>query len=161
MTQHDQRMRFLEDMSLIFEAWGLGPMVGRTWAALLVTGEPHLSASDLQEQIGASAGSISTALSTLTKMGMIDRVWVPGDRRNYYTASLHAFDQLLERRAEALTVMVGIAKRGLDAFDDVPSTKERLEYMHDLYEWFDREYDVLLERWRAERREAQKRKKKT
>ncbi|MEN8240108.1 MAG: MarR family transcriptional regulator [Actinomycetota bacterium] len=154
-------MRFFEDMSLIFEDWGMGPMVGRTWAALLVTGEAHLSAQDLQEQIGASAGSISTALSTLARMGMIDRVWIPGDRRSYYVASIHAFDRLLERRAEALTAMVGIAKSGLDAFDDVPPARERLEHMHDLYTWFDREYDVLLERWRAERREAEERKKKT
>lgn len=154
-------MRFREDISLIFEAWGMGPMVGRVWAALLVTGEPHLSAQDLQVQIGASSGSISTALTTLTRMGLVDRVWVTGDRRSYFTASSQAFDRLLARRAEALTVMVEIAERGLDAFADVPPATERLEQMRDLYAWFDREFDVLLERWRAEQAGKGGRKKET
>jgi len=161
MTPDDARMRFREDVSLVFEALGFGPMVGRTWAALFVSDEPHLSAQDLQEQIGASAGSISNSLSTLTRMGMIDRVWVPGDRRSYYVASPQAFDRLLVRRAEALTQLVAVAERGLDVFADVPQARERLQHMHDLYTWFDREYDVLLERWHAERREAEERRKKT
>ena len=161
MVQDERRMRFTEDASLIFESFGLPPMVGRVWAAFVVSGEPHLSARDLQEQIGASAGSISNALATLTRMSLIDRVWVPGDRRSYYAASPDALDRLLEKRAEAFTYWVQLAERGLEAFADVPLARERLEQMRDLYAWFDHEFDVLLERWRAEQRAAAERKKAT
>ena len=155
MTTHERRMRFAEDVSLLFEVWGLPPMAGRVWAALLVTEQPHLSAADLQEQIGASAGSISTAVTSLTRMGIIDRVWVPGDRRSYYATSTAAFEHLLERRAEALTQMVALAERGVEAFSDVDPARARLEEMRDFYAWFDREFDVLIERWRAEHRAKQ------
>ncbi|MEA2024340.1 MAG: MarR family transcriptional regulator [Actinomycetota bacterium] len=152
MTTHERRMRFAEEVSLLFEVWGLPPMAGRVWAALLVTDQPHLSATDLREQIGASAGSISAALAALTRMGIIDRVWVPGDRRSYYATSTAALEHLLERKAEALTQMVGLAERGVEAFSDVDPAKARLEEMRDFYAWFDREFDVLIERWRTEHR---------
>jgi len=145
-------MRFAEDVSLLFEAWGLPPMAGRVWAALLVADQPYLSATDLQEQIGASAGSISAAVASLTRMGIIDRVWVPGDRRSYYATSTAALEHLLERKAEALTQMVALAERGVEAFSDVDPARVRLEEMRDVYGWFDREFDVLIERWRAEQR---------
>ena len=152
MTTDERRMRFAEDVSLLFEVWGLPPMAGRVWAALLVTDRPHLSAADLQEQIGASSGSISAGVTALTRMGLIERVWVPGDRRSYYATATAALEHLLERKAEALTQMVTLAERGIEAFSDVDPARARLEEMRDFYAWFDREFDVLIERWRTERR---------
>jgi DNA-binding transcriptional regulator GbsR (MarR family) len=147
-------MRFAEDVSLMFEAMGMSPMAGRVWAALLVTDRPHLSATDLQEQIGASAGSVSTAVTALTRMGIVDRVWVPGDRRSYYTASMSALERLLERSADVLTQMVALSERGMDALENVDPARKRLEQMRDFYTWFDREFDLLIERWRQEQRTA-------
>lgn len=147
-------MGFAEDVSLMFEAMGMSPMAGRVWAALLVTDRPHLSATDLQEQIGASAGSISTAVAALTRMGIVDRVWVPGDRRSYYTASMGALERLLERSADVLTQMVALSERGMDALENVDPARKRLEQMRDFYTWFDREFDLLIERWRQQQRTA-------
>ena len=151
MTLDEHRRRFTEDVSLMFETMGMPPMAGRVWAALLVSDQPHLSAADLQQEIGASAGSVSTAIANLHRIGLIERVWIPGGRRNYYTAPTSALDRLLERRAEALTNMVALAERGVETFADVEPAAERLTYLRDLYAWFDREFDILLERWRTER----------
>ena len=63
-----------------------------------------------------------------------------------------ALDVLLERRAEALTQMVLLAERGMEAFSDVELARDRLTYLRDFYAWFDREYDILIERWRNEQR---------
>ena len=151
MTDEERSRRFTEEVSLTFESMGLPPMAGRVWAALLVSDQPHLSAADLQDIIGASAGSISTAITDLNRIGLIERVWIPGSRRSYYAAPATALDRLLERRAKALTQMVLLAERGLDTFADNELATERLAYLRDLYAWFDREYDILLERWRTER----------
>ena len=151
MTDETRKSRFTEEVSRFFESMGFPPMAGRVWAALLVTEEPHLSAADLQEQIGASAGAISMAITDLNRLGLIERVWIPGSRRNYYAAPTSALDRLLERRAEALTTMVELAERGVETFADVEPAAERLAYLRDLYAWFDREFDMLLERWRIER----------
>jgi DNA-binding transcriptional regulator GbsR (MarR family) len=150
MTSEEDRRRFAEDVSLAFESMHFPPMAGRVWAALLVSDQPQLSAADLQEQIGASAGSISMAIATLNQLGIIQRVWIPGDRRSYYAAPTSTLDRLLRRRAESLTQMVQLAERGVETFADVDLAAERLTYLRDLYAWFDREYDILLERWRDE-----------
>lgn len=152
MTTHERRARFAEDVSLVFEAWGLSPMAGRVWAALLVTDQPHLSAADLQEQIGASAGSISTAVAALARLGIVERVWVPGDRRSYYAASMTTLERLVERRAEAMSQMAALSGQGAEAFKDVEPARERLEQLRDFYLWFERELEVVLERWRQEQR---------
>ena len=153
MTPDEHRRRFTEDVSLTFQSMGMPPMAGRVWAALLLADGPHLSAADLQSQIGASAGSISTAVTALKRMGIVDRVWVPGDRRSYYAASMDALERLLDRSAEVLTQMVVLSERGIEALDGVDPAKQRLEQMRDFYAWFDREFDLLIDRWR-ERQQA-------
>lgn len=134
----------------MFEAMGMAPMAGRVWAALLLADGPHLSAADLQGQIGASAGSISMAITALTRLGIVDRVWVPGDRRSYYSASMGALERLLDRSAEVLTQMVALSERGIEDLANVDPARRRLEQMRDFYAWFDREFDLLIDRWRAQ-----------
>jgi DNA-binding transcriptional regulator GbsR (MarR family) len=152
MTPNEHRRRFAEDISLMFEAMGMPPMAGRVWAALLLADTQHLSATDLQSQIGASSGSISTAITALTRMGIVDRVWVPGDRRSYYAASMGALERLLDRSAEVLAQMAALAERGMHTLDEADPARRRLEQMRDFYAWFDREFELLIERWRSEQR---------
>jgi len=150
MTPDERRRRFAEDVSLMFETMGMPPMAGRVWAALLLADGPHLSAADLQSQIGASAGSVSTAVTALTRMGIVDRVWIPGDRRSYYAASMGALERLLDRSAQVLTQMVTLSERGIEDLANADPARERLEQMRDFYAWFDREFDLLIDRWREQ-----------
>ena len=48
--------------------------------------EAPLTAADLGDQLKMSAGAISMALSELEKWGAVERTWVPGDRRDFFTA---------------------------------------------------------------------------
>ena len=114
--------------------------------------EQVLSLDDLKDRLNISKPSVSLNMRALETLGMVRPVWVPGDRRSYYAASMAALDVLLERRAEALTQMVLLAERGMEAFSDVELVSERLTYLRDFYAWFDREYDILIERWRDEQR---------
>ena len=82
-------LQFAEDMGQFFENGGLARMAGRVWAMLLVSNEPHLSAAELQEALGASAGSISNATRGLLDLGLIEQVNVRGERRDYF-APRHA-----------------------------------------------------------------------
>ena len=77
-------LQFAEDMGLFFESGGVSRMAGRVWAMLLAMDEPHLSAIDLQDALGASAGSISGATRALLDLGLIERVNVRGERRDYF-----------------------------------------------------------------------------
>src|SRR5690606_250048 len=65
--------------------WGFKRPMGRVWSILYMSEEP-LTAADLGEQLKMSAGAISMALSELEKWGAVERTWVPGDRRDFFTA---------------------------------------------------------------------------
>jgi hypothetical protein len=60
------------------------PMAGRIWAELILTTEPHLSLAQIREAVGASAGSSSEMTRLLLREGVIERVVVPGDRKDYF-----------------------------------------------------------------------------
>ena len=77
-------LQFAEEMGQFFEGGGLTRMAGRVWAMLLVMNEPYLSAADLRDALGASAGSISGATRSLLQLGLIERVNVRGERRDYF-----------------------------------------------------------------------------
>jgi hypothetical protein len=63
-----------------------------------------------------------------------------------------ALERLLDRSAEVLTQMVALSERGIHTLANVDPARQRLEQMRDFYVWFDREFDLLIERWRNEQR---------
>lgn len=65
--------------------WGFKRPMGRIWTLLYLSKDP-LTAADLGEQLHMSSGAISMALGELEKWGAITRTWVPGERRDFFTA---------------------------------------------------------------------------
>lgn len=146
----DEELRFAEEMGLMFETGGSPRMAGRVWAMLLVADAPHLSAIDLQESLGASAGSISTATRFLLQFSLIERVWVPGERRDYYAARPGAVADLIRRRLERLVSVELMISDALEHFADRSHARPRLDEVHTIYHWYAREFPKLHERFLAE-----------
>lgn len=65
--------------------WGFKRPMGRIWTLLYLSKDP-LTAADLGERLQMSSGAISMALTELEKWGAITRTWVPGERRDFFTA---------------------------------------------------------------------------
>ena len=97
-TEQAVELQFAEDMGRFFESGGLSRMAGRVWAMLLVMNSPHLSALELQEALGASAGSISGATRSLLDLGLIERVNVRGERRDYFAPRDGAIANIMRNR---------------------------------------------------------------
>lgn len=68
------------------QAFGLGRVVGQIYAFLYFSPEP-CGLSDMQEALGISKGSASMCVRQLEQWGAVNKVWVKGDRRDYYTAN--------------------------------------------------------------------------
>lgn len=84
--------RFVERMGHLLEADGLTRITGRILGHLLLSTEPQ-SLEDLSVALKASKGSISQDTRTLERLGALERVTRPGDRRVYY----HIGDRMMER----------------------------------------------------------------
>jgi DNA-binding transcriptional regulator GbsR (MarR family) len=145
-------LQFAEDMGQFFESGGLARMAGRVWAMLLAMDEPYMSAADLQEALGASAGSISGTTRSLLELGLIERVNVRGERRDYFAPRPGAVAGILKTRLERLVAVEVLLTEALEAFDDREHAVPHLQDVHDIYHWYARELPELHNRFLADQK---------
>ena len=65
--------------------WGIPRAVAETHALLFIVGEP-LNTDDVMDRLRISRGGASTALRSLEDWGLLCRVHIPGDRKEYFQA---------------------------------------------------------------------------
>lgn len=153
--REDQRRleekHFIEDSSLFFEQWGLPRMAGRILGWLLICDPAHQSTSDLQQVLKASKGSISMMTRLLLQEDLVERVGVPGDRRDYFRLRGGAWTRLMSDRLAVVSAIHQLAERGFNLLDGRDAAlRQRLEEIHDLYAFIERELPALFERWEEE-----------
>lgn len=64
---------------------GLARSLGQVYAALYLSPEP-LGLEDLVRDLGISKGNASMSLRRLGEFGAVERVWVSGERRDFWQA---------------------------------------------------------------------------
>jgi DNA-binding transcriptional regulator GbsR (MarR family) len=85
-------MKFTEAKAQFIQAWGsLGAQWGinRTMAqihALLLIAPEALSADEIMEELNISRGNTNMNVRELINWGIVDKVLVPGERKEYFTA---------------------------------------------------------------------------
>ncbi len=155
-----EEKHFVEDVGLYFEQANHPRMAGRIIGALLIADPPHLSMTELCEILDASKGSLSTMTRLLLQMGLIERVAVPGGRRDYFQLKPSAWTQLVQQETYEFKALRQLAERGLELMDDQDSEmKQRLEDARDLFAYLEQEYPQLIEQWESERRSTTKKRK--
>ena len=156
MVERDE-LTFVEEMGALFERTGNGRMTGRVWGYLLIVDAEHVSAADLAEALDASPSAISGATRTLISLGLVDRIRLSGERRDYFTIHHGAILTLMRRRVDALTMARDMAARALDRFGDRDIARPHLEELYEVYSWFAAEYPGMVDRFLVERSETKKR----
>jgi DNA-binding transcriptional regulator GbsR (MarR family) len=146
-----ERSQFVEEVGLMFEMLGLPRMAGRLFGALLISDPPHQSNGELAEMLQASKGSISTMTRLLIQIGLIERISLAGDRRDYFQIKPHAWAQMTKQRMAQISAFRQLAERGLAMLaGEPPRVTGRLQEMHDVHAFLERELPLLDERWMEE-----------
>jgi DNA-binding transcriptional regulator GbsR (MarR family) len=78
--------KFIEDTGNTTQALGVGRVVGQIFAYLYFSEEPR-TLDDMKEALGISKGSASMGVRQLEQWGAVQKIWVKGDRKDYYTAN--------------------------------------------------------------------------
>jgi DNA-binding transcriptional regulator GbsR (MarR family) len=147
--------RFVEEMSLFLDEGGLPRMAGRILGWLLICVPEHQSAAEIGMALPASKGSISTMTRLLMNVGLVERLGVPGRRETFFRMKPGVWSSLFADHARRAGVVRTLAEQGLDLLaHEEPEARQRLEEMHDLHAFMEREFPALLARWERER-EAQ------
>jgi DNA-binding transcriptional regulator GbsR (MarR family) len=98
----------------LIEFWGFKRNMGRVWAILYLSPEP-MSASDIRDTLQLSTGAVSMTLSELSRWGVVKRIWVPGERRDYFAAEVQLWKMISRVMAERESGEISAA---IEAFEE-------------------------------------------
>jgi DNA-binding transcriptional regulator GbsR (MarR family) len=152
MNGIEDKLHYIEEYGVCMETSGLPRMAGRIVGLLLICTPPHQAADQIASILDASKGTVSTMTRLLMQLGLIEKLGLPGERRDYFRLRQDLWEQMLALQLAELTQMRDLAERGLALLDGAsPAEQERLREMYELHAFFEREMPVLLERYKKER----------
>lgn len=146
---------FADELGFFWESAGGTRMAGRVLGALLLADPPEMSSAQLAAFLGVSGGSISTATRELIRPGLARRVRIPGERQDYFRATMggDALSQFLRSRVQLTQQWVALLGRGVELTAGKDATVRRqLADVEEFYKFIEREQNAILDRWEARQR---------
>ncbi|WP_229904545.1 GbsR/MarR family transcriptional regulator [Lentzea cavernae] len=151
MTGETERREAAEHLALTLVGAGMQRMGARALAAFLFAEKDTLTAGDLADELGVSAGSVSGAVKMVAQMGLIERIHVAGSRREHFRMRANAWTTLYSRQHSVVDDVLRAVEKGVDAVGP-GRAHDRLEYMRDFYTFLLNEAPMLVERFERQRR---------
>ena len=104
----------------LIEFWGFKRNMGRVWSVLYLSPKP-LNARDLKTRLQLSTGAVSMTINDLLRWGVVKKVWIQGERSDYFEAEHHLWKMisrvLRERELVEVERLIGALDRGLATLD--------------------------------------------
>ena len=120
---------FIEQAGMLWEDDGLPRIAGRIFALALVSNEA-LSLDEIASRLGVSKASVSNDTRLLERLGFIERVSRPGDRKDYYQSSERSFERAIAERVRRMGQLQALIESGKALAIDSPSVRDRLDDHH-------------------------------
>jgi DNA-binding transcriptional regulator GbsR (MarR family) len=92
---------FVERAGLLWENDGLPRIAGRIFGLTLLSPKP-LALDEIAAALGVSQASVSNDTRLLERLGFLERVGQPGDRKDYYQSSDRSFEHVVAERVRRL-----------------------------------------------------------
>ena len=109
--------RFIEDAGNTSQSLGVGRVIGQIYAFLYFSQKPRCL-GDMQAALGISKGSASMSVRQLEQWDAARRVWIHGDRKDYYEAN-DWFGKIIKNMLfEAVGTKFGTLQRSLDMAEE-------------------------------------------
>lgn len=150
----DKKQELVEEFGIYFEKVGLQRMAGRIIGWLLICDPPHQTMQDLCDVLQASKSAVSVATRQLITLYLIERISLPGERRDYFRASSDMWNRSFHARMHQLTELRQLAERGIKLLANESEAEhfKRLELMRDANAFMESEFPKLLEQWDEEKK---------
>jgi len=85
MNLTEAKQQFISSWGAFGTHWGINRTMAQIHALLMVSPDP-LTQDDLMEQLNISRGNVNMNIRDLITWGLVDRVILPGERKEYFTA---------------------------------------------------------------------------
>ncbi|HEX6971609.1 MAG TPA: MarR family transcriptional regulator, partial [Limnochordia bacterium] len=142
---------FVERIGLFYETQGL-PRIGGRILGLLILSEEPISLDGMVKRLGISKASASVNARLFERLGFIERVAVPGERKDYYRFTERQWERFIESGVQRVEAVLDLARRGQRVSQHRPAVRRRFEQMERFYELFLAHVREAVEEWRSHRR---------
>ena len=123
MKLAEAKQQFIASWGAFGTHWGINRTMAQIHALLLVSADP-LSQDDLMEQLSVSRGNANMNIRELIDWGLVDRIIIPGERKEYFSAEKDiwkvATQIVKERKKRELNPMLKL----LDNLEEVDGDKK-------------------------------------
>jgi DNA-binding transcriptional regulator GbsR (MarR family) len=85
MKLNEAKKQFISSWGAFGTHWGINRTMAQIHALLMTSADP-LSQEDVMAQLEVSRGNVNMNLRELISWGLVDRVLLPGERKEYFTA---------------------------------------------------------------------------
>lgn len=153
MNKQDLIQQLINAYSEAYAKQGHSSLMGRIVALLIASPEP-LSLDQISEKLQMSKGPISQISRKLKDHNLIEKVWIPGERKDFYRASPDIFGQAFANYAASMKKNMQMAAQFselveyLDVKDNqTDHIKNRMEEMKQFYELMNKYNRNFLDAW--------------
>ncbi|MDZ7757405.1 hypothetical protein [Rhodohalobacter sp.] len=153
MNKQDLIQQLINAYSEAYAKQGHSSLMGKIVALLIASPEP-LSLDQISERLQMSKGPISQISRKLKDHNLIEKVWIPGERKDFYRASPDIFGQAFANYAASMKKNMQMAAQfselveHLDMKDNqTDHIKSRMEEMKQFYELMNEYNRNFLDAW--------------
>jgi DNA-binding transcriptional regulator GbsR (MarR family) len=125
----DEQLRFIERAGVLWEQDGMPRIAGRIYGLMLIT-DDALSLDQIADSLGVSKASVSNDTRLLERLGFIERVGRPSDRKDYYQHTERSFERAIEERIQRMHQLEALIDSARDMSLKSPAIRKRLENHH-------------------------------
>lgn len=85
MKLAEAKQQFIQSWGSLATQWGINKTMAQIHALLMATPTP-LNQDEMMEQLNISRGNVNMNIRELINWGLVERVILPGERKEYFTA---------------------------------------------------------------------------
>jgi DNA-binding transcriptional regulator GbsR (MarR family) len=85
MKLAEAKLQFIQSWGSLATQWGINKTMAQVHALLMSTPGP-LNQDDIMEQLDISRGNVNMNIRELINWGLVERIILPGERKEYFTA---------------------------------------------------------------------------
>lgn len=153
MNPGEEEDLFIEKFSQLFQAYTMFPPVaGRIFGYLLICDPPYKTASQLVERLSIAKSTVSTIMRPMIQVGFMEEFTLPGERSRMYRIRETGWEELFLKKISGLSEIRMLLEDGRKILKGKPHTlSKRIDEMHSMYAFFEREIPPLVEHWKREK----------
>ncbi|OQX95998.1 hypothetical protein B6I21_02525 [candidate division KSB1 bacterium 4572_119] len=149
------KQEFIQDFGEAYQLFGLPKLMGRIVGLMLYVKEP-VSLDEITNQLNVSKGPVSQIIRRLRDHNLIKRIWVPGDRKDYYQPEAEIFGNAFRNHVGLMKRNLELAQKYQKELKTNSSTenaefKERIGEMYQFYKLMLEYFDKFLLDWQQKK----------